>query len=206
MPHKRKNFTNEARKTRDLILDIAEAEIAEKGVEGLRLKDIADQVGIQLPSLYAHFASRKELLEALADQLMDELLDVYERLDGLPPREILLASADRTIDFYVAKRGYARLLLADFPTPYAHSIFNKTNVKIGRVLKIINHAIQRGVQEGTVRDIPPDLFLSFRMGVTLFPLFMRGNSEQQEMVRDPQVIERIKRESNRLLSLYVTPS
>ncbi len=49
MPNKRKNFTNEPRTTRDLILDIAQEEIAEKGLEGLRLKDIADQVGIQLP-------------------------------------------------------------------------------------------------------------------------------------------------------------
>ena len=205
MPNKRKNFTNEPRTTRDLILDIAQEEIAEKGLEGMRLKDIADQVGIQLPSLYAHFASRKELLEALADQLMDELIAIYENLQGLPPREALLASADRTIDFYVAKRGYARMLLADFPAPYDHSIFNKTSVKIGKVLKILNQSIQLGIAEGTVRDIPPDLFLSFRMGVTLFPLFMRGNQERKEMVRDPEVIDRIKRESNRLLSLYITP-
>ncbi len=136
---------------------------------------------------------------------MDELIAIYENLHGLPPREALLASADRTIDFYVAKRGYARMLLADFPTPYDHSIFNKTSVKIGKVLKILNQSIQLGIAEGTVRDIPADLFLSFRMGVTLFPLFMRGNLERKEMVRDPEVINRIKRESNRLLSLYITP-
>ena len=204
MPQKRKKFKNENKSTRELILDIAEQEIAIHGVEGLRLKDIAVQVGVQLPSLYAHFAGRKELLEALADRLMDDLILVYKGLEGLPPREALLASADRTIEFYLTHRGYARMLLADFPTPYDHSYFNKTNVKIAEVLTMIDDTIKKGVADNTVRDIPANLFLSFRMGITLFPLFMRSSPDKKEMVKDPEVIDRIKRESNHLLAQFIS--
>ncbi|PLW78420.1 TetR/AcrR family transcriptional regulator [Cohaesibacter celericrescens] len=204
MPHRRKKFTEEERSTRDLILDLTEKEIGELGIEGLRLKGIAQQVGIQLPSLYAHFAGRKELLEALAERLMDEILLVYRGLDGLPPREALLASADMTIEFYLQHRGYARLVLADFPTPYDYSIFNRTNHKIVDVLDRLDKTIKLGVAENTVRDIPADLFLSFRMGITLFPLFMRADSETKEMVKDPEVIERIKLEANRLLASFIS--
>ncbi|MCV6575365.1 MAG: TetR/AcrR family transcriptional regulator [Cohaesibacter sp.] len=205
MTSKRKNFTHENRSTRDLILDIAEQEIARKGVEGLKLKDVAEQVGVQLPSIYAHFAGRKEVLEALADRLMDELLIIYHEIKTMPPMEGLMASADRTIEFYVTHRGYARLLLADFPAPFEYSIFNRCSSKIQEVLVIVGDMINRGAVEGTVRHIPADLFLSFRMGITLFPLFMRSDAGQKEMVKDPIVIERIQREAHLLLSQFLKP-
>lgn len=203
MTHKRKNYKEEARKTRDIILDVTELEIARHGVEGLRLKDIAQQVGIQLPSLYAHFAGRKELLQAFADRLMDEMLQVYYDLNGLPPREALLASADRTIDFYIAHHGYARLILADLPTAEQHAIFSRNNCKVVKVIEIIDAMIKRGVAEKTVRNIPADLFLSFRMGMTLFPLFMYSDSSQKDMVTDPEIINRIKLEANHLLAHFI---
>ncbi len=205
MVSKRKKFTDQKRSTRDLILDIAEQEIATNGVEGLRLKDIAEKVGVQLPSLYAHFAGRKEVLEALADRLMDDLLAIYKGVEGVPPREALLASADRTIEYYVSNRGYARLLLADFPTPYEYSVFNKTGHKISKVLAFISELIEEGVEQGTVRPMPADLFLSIRMGVTLFPLFMRSDAGKKEMVTDKVIIERIKVEANRLLAQFIAP-
>lgn len=206
MTSKRKNFTQEDRSTRDLILDIAEQEIADKGVEGLKLKDVAEQVGVQLPSIYAHFAGRKEVLEALADRLMDDLLVIYHDIKSLPPMEGLLASAEKTIEFYVAHRGYARLLLADFPAPFEYSVFNKCSSKIQEVLVVMGDMINRGVAEGTVRQVPPDLLLSFRMGITLFPLFMRSDIGRREMVTDDAVIERITRESLILLRQFLEPT
>lgn len=205
MPSKRKNFTEKDRSTRDLILDIAEQEIANKGVEGLKLKDVAEQVGVQLPSIYAHFSGRKEVLEALADRIMDELLLIYYDVKQLPPLDGLIASADRTIEFYVMHRGYARLLLADFPAPFEFSVFNKCSPKIQEVLVIVGDMINRGVENNTVRYVPSDLFLSFRMGITLFPLFMRSDVGRKEMVTDTEVIERIKCESITLLHQFLQP-
>lgn len=206
MTLKRKKYTNENRSTRELILDIAEQEIAMHGAEGLKLKNVAEQVGVQLPSLYAHFGGRKEVLEALAHRCMDELLVIYHDLKELPPREALLASSDRTIEFYIENRGFARLLLADFPAPFECSVFNKCSSKIQEVLAIVGDMIARGVEEGTVRPMPADLFLSFRMGITLFPLFMRSDTGKKEMVTEPLVIERIRRESHRLLESFIAPA
>ena len=145
MAHRRKRFTDENRSTRELILDITEQEIAANGIEGLRLKFIAEKVGIQLPSLYAHFSGRKELLAALGERLMEDLMKVYQGLEGLPPREALLASADRSIEFYIANRGYARLLLADFPTPYDQSIFNRKNAMVGYHVLVVAFYLKKSV-------------------------------------------------------------
>ncbi|WP_316861354.1 TetR/AcrR family transcriptional regulator [uncultured Cohaesibacter sp.] len=205
MTSKRKNFTEEKKSTRDLIVEIAEQEIAVHGVEALRLKDVADKVGIQLPSLYAHFAGRKELLEALANELLDTLIVLYTELAALPPREALLASADRTIDLYQKKRGYARLLLYDFPAPKDNCILAQIPTKIDKILDLLDETIKRGVAEKTVRDLSPEFFLSFRLGLTLLPLFMRLDRGGGGMVSDPEEIGRIKREANHLLAHFIAP-
>lgn len=192
------------RNTRELILEVAEREIAINGVEGFRLKDVAEQVGIQLPSLYAHFAGRKELLEALTNEFLGTLYALYKELSALPPREALLASADRTIDLYLSKRGYARLLLYDFPAPNKNSLMTNSEDKIIEILNLIEETIQRGVAQNTVRDISAELFLSFRLGLTLFPLFMRLDRNGGDMVTDREIIHSIKRESNFLLAHFIS--
>ena len=70
---------------------------------------------------------------------------------------------------------------------------------------VMGDMINRGVAEGTVRQVPPDLLLSFRMGITLFPLFMRSDIGRREMVTDDAVIERITRESLILLRQFLEP-
>ena len=203
MPHRRKKYIEENRKTRDLILDITEKVIAEHGVDGLRLKDIADQVGIQLPSLYAHFSGRKKLLEALADRLMDEIIKIYLDLSGLPPREALLASAERSIDFFLKHRGYARLLMSDLPAATKDSVFAGAGEKYEKVQMIVRSIISRGVEQNVVRDMSADLFLAFRMGLTLFPLFIYHRGADEDMVSDTDAINRIKREANRQLAHFI---
>nr|WP_321526350.1 TetR/AcrR family transcriptional regulator [uncultured Cohaesibacter sp.] len=203
MTVKSKKPTEGKRSTREVILEVAEQEIARNGVEGLRLKDVAEKVGVQLPSLYAHFDSRKVLLEALSDEFLGKLLNIYRELSALPPREALLASADRTIDLYLAKRGYARLLLYDFPAPNKFSLLASSEEKINDILNLIEETIQRGVAQNTVRNISAELFLSFRLGLTLFPLFMRLDRNGGDMVTDREIINSIKRESHYLLAHFI---
>ncbi len=203
MTVKSKKPTEGKRSTREVILEVAEQEIARNGVEGFRLKDVAEKVGVQLPSLYAHFDSRKVLLEALSDEFLGKLLNIYRELSALPPREALLASADRTIDLYLAKRGYARLLLYDFPAPNKFSLLASSEEKINDILNLIEETIQRGVAQNTVRNISAELFLSFRLGLTLFPLFMRLDRNGGDMVTDREIINSIKRESHYLLAHFI---
>jgi TetR/AcrR family transcriptional regulator, cholesterol catabolism regulator len=49
--------------TRQRILDSAAVCFRERGFAATRLADIAEQAGIQAPSLYYHFASKEELIE-----------------------------------------------------------------------------------------------------------------------------------------------
>ena len=60
------------RTPREKILKAAEELVANRGVHGFRLRDVAAQLSVQIPSLYNHFKSRDDLLAALAALLSRE--------------------------------------------------------------------------------------------------------------------------------------
>lgn len=51
--------------TRDIILDVALAEIAEHGLAGVRIEHIARKSGVTRPTVYAHFPQREDFLREL---------------------------------------------------------------------------------------------------------------------------------------------
>jgi AcrR family transcriptional regulator len=69
----------------------ARALIAEKGFEGLRTRDIAERVGINIATLHYHVPSKDALIELLAESLRDEFVAQHQRQprDGLSPLQRL---------------------------------------------------------------------------------------------------------------------
>ena len=60
-----KTLTNETTReaiTRDLILDHSSVLLAEKGLNGFRLKDLAQRLKVTIPNLYRYFADREEII------------------------------------------------------------------------------------------------------------------------------------------------
>ena len=65
--------------TAESILDAAEACFARKGYAGTTLRDVADGVGIRIPSLYNHFANKEALYAAVLERGMTPVLEVLSR-------------------------------------------------------------------------------------------------------------------------------
>lgn len=70
----------EARATRDRILDAAEALFAERGLDGVAVRDIAARVGLNAASLYNHFPGKEALYEAVLERGIQPLLAVIARV------------------------------------------------------------------------------------------------------------------------------
>ena len=62
------------KETAERILDAAEACFAQKGYAGTTLRDVATGVGIRIPSLYNHFASKEVLYAAVLERGMTPVL------------------------------------------------------------------------------------------------------------------------------------
>ena len=59
------------RNTRELILQTALRLFAQKGFEGVSVRDIAGELELTAPALYVHFKSKQEILEAILRRMED---------------------------------------------------------------------------------------------------------------------------------------
>ena len=86
------------------IIDTA-VELAEQGgFEAVRLRDVADQAGVALGTLYRRFRSKEDLLVAALEQ---EAEDLERRVEARPPRGD--TGAERVTSFFAAgTRGLCR--------------------------------------------------------------------------------------------------
>lgn len=78
----RKRLTATAR--RQMILDAARDVFVESGLNGARLRDIADRVGITEAYLYRHFASKTDLYEAAVHEPVRQATEAFtQRVEDL---------------------------------------------------------------------------------------------------------------------------
>ncbi|MEQ8745932.1 TetR/AcrR family transcriptional regulator [Pyruvatibacter sp.] len=108
-PRRRVRRTGE--EARRLILDAAEKRLATIGPEGIRLQDIAKDVGISHPAILHHFQSREGLVAALVDRTMRHLREALMNViangqSGNLDTGAMLDAVFSTL----SDRGHARLL------------------------------------------------------------------------------------------------
>lgn len=98
------------------VLDLAVDIMAEEGVAGLSLGEIARRMAIRPPSLYVYFPSKNALYDALFARGWQLLLDDLTSYESAhPPREvdlagILLRFGNRFVRWAVENLAYAQLL------------------------------------------------------------------------------------------------
>src|SRR3954447_19102391 len=105
LARKKKTAAREAREAayRTLILAAAERVFATKGFDGAKIKDIADEAGLALGTVYAIFASKRDVFIGVHAQRAGALVqDVLAAMDGVEAPFEALARAQR-----VACRFYA---------------------------------------------------------------------------------------------------
>lgn len=89
--------------TRAVILEVALAEIAELGLSGIRIEQIARKSGVTRPTVYAHFPTREDFLRELqARTESSALLALRKRLENNTGRALLHTLADALFDILAA--------------------------------------------------------------------------------------------------------
>lgn len=89
----------QARRTRELILDAFTELLAGKRADDITTKQIADRAGVSQPTVYRHFPDRTALLEGLTarvGELFGRSFPTTETLDGIPASaEMFFTDAER---------------------------------------------------------------------------------------------------------------
>lgn len=92
---------------REQIVESAFQLLDEAGIEGVSLRKVACQLGIRAPSLYWHFKSKRALVDAMADALIEDV--ARDIPAGQPWRTTLLQIAQELRHGFKAHRDGARV-------------------------------------------------------------------------------------------------
>jgi AcrR family transcriptional regulator len=103
-----------ARDTKAEIHRAALEQFSSRGYEKTSLREIAEQVGITKASLYYHYSSKQELLQAIVGTFFDDAKRVFVQTDGLEwsaDRELEVLGA--YLDVVIKHRAIGPVVLRD---------------------------------------------------------------------------------------------
>jgi AcrR family transcriptional regulator len=161
---------------RSEILHAAYRTLAEKGFEGLRMRDIAKRAGIDHSTLHYYFAGKEALIDAIVDYIVQDLAvgrSPVSETEGLSPRLRLGAHFDALVK-QLHETPEMFVVLAELNTramrePLLRAIFNKSDRKWKAFLtEILETGIERNEFKGKfVPDVAAEAIISVIRGLTI---------------------------------------
>jgi AcrR family transcriptional regulator len=172
--------TRRRQQTIDEILDVAVHVMAEEGVAGLSLSEVARRIGIQPPSLYKYFPSRLALYDALFERGARTSLAVFRAAaaQAEPGWAALAAGIEAIMRLGLDQQVVGQLLnwrpVPGFePSPQA---FGPSIEFVDEVIRLLQVAVDRG-------ELHPDA--ASEEGPTLLSILVAGVMSQQ-LANQPQ--------------------
>ncbi|HEY4244924.1 MAG TPA: TetR/AcrR family transcriptional regulator [Kofleriaceae bacterium] len=132
------------------ILDAAEEMIAQKGLHGSALVQIAKRAGVAVGTLYNYFADRDALVRALFESrrqaIRPQLLSVVERARALPSFEARLRwFVHETLGVYEAHRSFLKVAIET-----EHLRLSQPSTGPQDLLTAISEIVAAGAREGVI--------------------------------------------------------
>ncbi len=148
--------------TRRRILEAATKLIVERGVGGLRIRAIAQAVGIREGSIYNHYAGRDQIIRAIFEQVDAGMSPLGETLDleRTPPEQLSLAGEE------IRARGLAGFLAASGKHLLEHFARNPDSLRLLRAMlsaRFHDPSARRAYEEVFRRDMERALQAIFHL-------------------------------------------
>jgi AcrR family transcriptional regulator len=97
--------TGKGRATRDRVLDAATALVFEQGVSGTTLDDVRAAANVSKGQLYHYFADKEDLVHAVIDRTVQQVLDAQPRLIDLSTWAAIAAWFDDLVQLQVDRHA-----------------------------------------------------------------------------------------------------
>ena len=174
------------------ILDVAQRFVYTKGYDQMSIQDILNELKISKGAFYHYFDSKGELLEALIEQMRQDvepiILPIVDDPD-LPALDKLHRFFDTTARWKTARKAYILSLLQVWYIDDNALVRQKATTNVIKwVAPLLAGVIRQGIQEGVLTTAFPDqsaeivLSLLTSLGDTFKDLFF-GNEPQSEKMQ-----------------------
>lgn len=144
----------DAERNRRLILDAARELFADRGLSAT-LNDVAHHAGVGVGTVYRRFPDKAQLVDALFEQRLDEIVRMLEEaLDDPDPWHGLTCFLERVLDKQAKDRGLKEVLMGIAPGSSARITRSRATLH-----PLAAELVERAVRSGAVRpDSEPQDF------------------------------------------------
>jgi TetR/AcrR family transcriptional regulator, cholesterol catabolism regulator len=143
---------------RDAIVDTSAKVFAQRGYHATGIVELCDANGLGKGAFYHYIGSKEELLAAIHDRVMDEVLLGADRVleAGGTPSEQLTMLGDELLDVIHRYPDHVWVFLHEFPALTAERA-EKFRVRRREYERRVEAVLQAGIDAGEFRDIDPRL-------------------------------------------------
>jgi len=155
-PRPRRSANWQAR--RDVIIDTSAKVFARQGYHATGINELCTANGLGKGALYHYIGSKEELLAAIHDRVMDEVIAIGARVEasgGTPPEQLAMLG-DEFLDIIARYPDHVWVFLHEFPalTGGRAKLFHERRDKFEQQIKRI---LRAGIASGDFRDVDPRL-------------------------------------------------
>jgi AcrR family transcriptional regulator len=164
--------------TKNKLKEVAMRLFGEKGYEGTALSEIAKEVGVKTPAIYAFFENKEDLFMTVFREAMlsynTYIQELSEDQKVLSAKESLRGILSRQYQFYLQSPEASKIVLryVVFPPGFLKETIEEAFLASDAILtKIIEQFISQGMEEGVIRDqsvqLLVDAFLNLMDGLSM---------------------------------------
>ncbi|WP_394139908.1 TetR/AcrR family transcriptional regulator [Cytobacillus oceanisediminis] len=144
-----------AEERRNEILDAADELFGQKGFDGTTTKDILDKVGIARGTLYYHFKSKEDLMDALIERYNNHLLGVAKEISK-DKRIPIIERIIRVVMSMNLRGGSSKEIMEHIHKPQNALMHQKIQKFIfNGITPIMTEIIQEGIEQGMFQTLYP---------------------------------------------------
>lgn len=159
----KKRVTKSPDVRRQELMDAAVRVFAEKGISRTTVSDITDSAGVAKGTFYLYFDSKEQLLGAMKERLVDEILQHATEQYSRVGREDWWALVDSVIesfvDFMLERRDMVHVLMQEGGhSTDTDDVFMECEAKVDAMFA---SGIQAGIEAGAFRTSDPEMIAKF---------------------------------------------
>jgi len=159
---KKKRILKSPEDRRQEILDAAMRAFSERGVSKATVADIAEAAGVAKGTVYLYFGSKEQLLGALRDRFVDEVLahvsDLLQRIGQDDLWALVDKSVEGMIHFMLDRKELMLVFMEEGLSSDTARVFPNLGTRVDAMFAT---AIQAGIETGVFHASDPEMMAGF---------------------------------------------